>query len=87
MSDTNTNAEPYFLTYRVSVGDLEYPGEFVGELHARAFANGARFVLDNSAPRNATYYESPKVTLTTYRNSYDYDSNIDVVTAIGTREL
>lgn len=73
MSDTS-------YTYRVKVGDLESPFEYSSKAKAEGFAAGARFVLDN-----IRYYESTKVTVTTYEHSYN--ENTDVETVVDTREF
>ena len=76
------------FTYRIKVGDLEYPAEFSSEESAKGFANGARFVLDNSVPRNATYQSSydTTVTLITYSHTYD-DDDMDVIQEVSRREF
>lgn len=74
-------------TYRIKIEDLEYPGEFADLSKTQAFADGARFVLDNMEPRNANYPPEYKVTITTYANVYDYDTNSDVTTEVNTREV
>lgn len=82
MTTTPTSTTSATYTYRVKVGDLDYPAEFAVEHAAIGFAKGARFVLDN-----VPYHDSYPVTLTTYANTYDFDTNTDETKVSATREF
>lgn len=74
-------------TYRIKIGDLEYPGEFSDPAAAASFAYGARFVLDNSGAKTDNYPPHIPITMITYANEYDYDNNVDTTRIIGSREF